>query len=403
MPVNTLPSNNLTYSFSDMSSRASRSSEDILNYSLDDTIANNLDLIMLVKWQNQKNHDDNLRQLSKTGWDISKGHTLAPSARYRHKYFSGLMVKIKVNKDTVYLDRENTQSYDMLQPTGIAVRNDGLVAYASANKILFAQKDEPNAIFHTIENPLFARLHSVAFDKSGKKILTASSSLDMLYEIDIISEEIVWSLDAWHDMGLNENTLGQKFYRSLPEGITTFNKNPSSFQLKDNPNFKHSHNIINQPNKYHSLGLATGLLPVFINSIDYDSEDILATSFARGEAWRINKNGHVAIIAKNLEKPHGFHKISNDRYLLTDTMGESVIFLTNDFKKEIDISFRSIENRKKGLEPYRWLQYVSHLGGNIYCAVMTSCNKIILFNPTNKTRREIKINEDWGVQMVIAV
>jgi hypothetical protein len=57
--------------------------------------------------------------------------------------------------------------------------------------------------------------------------------------------------------------------------------------------------------------------------------------------------------------------------------------------------------RTKDLEYVKWLQYVTYLGDGIYCGAMTARQRLVLFNPDQKTRRDIKVEPEWGVQMVI--
>lgn len=390
------------YIFTDRSARSARSYEDVSHYENDPTLGADIDATVLVKWDNQREHDENLRHLGRLGWDVAKGNALAPSPRNRHRYFGGLIVRTTFDCDI--LSAATAEVQPALQPTGVDALSDGQTVYACGNRLLLSPDGDISNVSATIENPMFARLHSVAFSNDGKRALTASSSLDMLYEVELSNGEVAWSMDLWSETPYNKNIFGQSFYRS-PNGVTDYILNPSSFDLKDNEQLRGAHCVINDPTAYKGLGLATALAPVFINAVDYESNDILlATSFGRGEAWRINRTSQeIEVVARGLGRPHGLHVDSaTGGYLVSDTLKEQVLLLDKDFEHEHVLDLSTLAERKEGLEDSRWLQYTTELRPGLYCAAMTSRQKLTLFDPTNKVRRDIPIDPNWGIQMVVA-
>ncbi|HSW74423.1 MAG TPA: hypothetical protein VLG16_00990 [Candidatus Saccharimonadales bacterium] len=233
--------------------------------------------------------------------------------------------------------------------------------------------------------------------------MTASSSLDLVHEIDL-KGNLTWTLDLWRDTPFNANILGQKFYRSILDAANTRAlHNPDAKALKDDTNLRNATCVLDDPSAYDNLGLPTNLTPVFINTASYGNDnDILTTSFHRGEAWVINRDtGQITVAAKNMRNPHGMHKDSLlGGYMVTDTGHERSIFMTNDLRGELVIDFSTLQERKPGLEKSRWLQYVTRLSDNLYCAVIAPRQKITLFNPIQQTRRDISFDPEWGIQLV---
>lgn len=390
------------YAFVDRTKRSSGFSESITDYEYDPLLGNDIEATVVVKWDNQREHDDNLRVLGRVGWDVARGHALAPSPRDRHRYYGGYVVRTLLDCDT--LSRETVTAQPVLQPTGVTVRQDGTTVYASGNRLLVSPDGDVNNVSATIDNPMFARLHSVAFSEDGNRILTASSSLDMLYELRVEDGSVAWAMDLWAETPHNTNILGQSFYRSQKPETAGFLLNPSSFDLKDNEQLRDAECVVDDPSAYKWLGLATALTPVFINAVDYESNDvILATSFGRGEAWRVDREKRqIEVIAKDLGRPHGLHVNRGfGGYLLSDTLNEKVIFLDENLGHERVLDLSQMGERKEGIENSRWLQYTTELQPGVYCAAMTSRQRLTLFNPSEKTRRDIVVDPDWGVQMVI--
>src|SRR5690606_4335152 len=186
--------------------------------------------------------------------------------------------------DIDVLSRETVEAQPTLQPTGVANRRDGMTVYACGNRLLLTPDGNIDNMTAAIDNPMFARLHSVALSNKGDKMLTASSSLDMLYELRVEDGSIAWEMDLWEETPYNTNILGQSFYRTQKPGTEGFLLNPSSFDLKDNEQLRDAECVVDDPSVYRWLGLATALTPVFINAVDYeDDANVLATSFGRGE------------------------------------------------------------------------------------------------------------------------
>lgn len=372
--------------------------ESIERYVDDEDLGRDISVTLLVKWTNQLYHDENLRDMFTQDWDSVNGISKKNRGRHRNQYYPGLVVHASLNNPL--LDIESvTRATPLLQPTGVA-RHGDLSAYAYANKIMLCESDDPERLIATLENPMFARLHDLEFNNDGTKLLTASSSLDMLYEINL-QGEVTWSLDLWNI--LDTNAIGQQFARKVPKNCDGWQLNPDPRKLKEDPALQNARCVINNPSKYDSLGLPTNLIPVFINSVAYGNRDeILTTSFHKGEGWIIDReNNRIVIAAKNMRNPHGFRRDPLlEGYLVSDTANEQVIFLSEDLGDELVIDLSSQPGHKPGQERVKWMQNVTRLDDNLYCAIMSSRQSLVLFNPLLKLKRVVKLDPNWGVQIV---
>jgi hypothetical protein len=390
------------YEFYNHSARAYTEFQDVAEYAENSDLGQDVVATILVKWTNQTYHDENLRAMFSPEWDPVAGISRTNAWRHRNRYYDGLIVRTSL--EAGYLDAQSAEyAVPAVQPTGISMRADGMTAFACGDKILLSPDGDPRHIAQTIGHLMFARLHSVEFNPSGDRLLTASSSLDVVHEVTLEGSPD-WTFDAWRNTSFNVNTLGQRFYRTLagaPEGSLI---NPSSQVLKDDQTMRGAHCVLDNPDEYDRLGLTTNLTPVFVNTASYGTGDtILATAFHKGEAWVIDRTaGRVAVVASGMRNPHGLHRDPLlDGYMVTDTGNERVSFISGDNERELAIEFSTLGERKPGLEQSRWLQYVTRIGDNLYCAVVAPRQKITLFDPIEQTKRDIPFDPEWGIQQVV--
>lgn len=393
------------YSFADRTERTEVSYEDVSTYDDDPSLGRGVGVSIVVKVANQTEHDAHMRNLLAGGYDLARGLTYAPTDPSRARYFDGLVARSTLEDD--YVSPENCDITTMLQPTGFDRQADGTEVFASANTLTVVKGVGSEAVSRVIEGDWFARLHSAEFNPDGSRILTASSAFDVLYEIDTATGRPVWSMDVWAETPLRTNENEQTFYRELsqlpPDVADGFLHNPDRTFLRDDEAALGAHCVIDDPSQYEGLGLATSLMPAFINSLSYGRNgELLATSYPRGDAWVIDREErHVDIIADGMGRPHGLHADPLlDGYIVTDTTGEKVSFVSGDLERERVLDFSTLDGMKPGLESAPWLQYTTMIAEGLYCAAITSRQKLILFDPVNRTKREIALDPDWGVQLV---
>jgi hypothetical protein len=401
--VSAAPAEHTPYAIIDLAEQVAYQYEDVAAFADDSELGRETEAIILVKWTNQLEHDSHLQQLLSGGWDAAKGLSNAPSNRARWRYYDGL--RVATSLDTDYLEADAATTVGMLQPTGVDIDAAGTEVYASGNKLIVAPLGDLAAA-SVIQHPLFARLHSAAFNADGTRVLTTASSLDMVMEVDVTSGSPTWQLDIWNDTPYNRNDFGHTLYRkrpaNMPAGLDTL-RNPDPIEFKDSEALRNRPCVVDNPARYNGLGLPTALMPAFINSVAYGhQDDVLATSYQRGEAWIIGRTDRtISVVADGMKRPHGLHADPHlDGYMVTDTVNEQVRFIDGALQQGMVYDLSGIAGRKPGLGDAGWLQYTTRLADDLYCAVMTSHQKLVLFNPVQKTKREIAFDPTWGVQLV---
>lgn len=385
--------------FSDATHRVSQRTENVVDYTEDPELGNGVNVTLLVKWTNQLYHDENLRSMNTESWDSLRGISKVNIGRHRNQYYPGLV--LDVNLSQTHLNLEGADSVEpMIQPTGMAAISEDAVVYAAANRLIIRKHTKTGCAERIIENPMFARLHDVDVNAERTRIITVSSSLDMVYEIDF-SGNIAWELDLW---GINNvNKLGQKFSRSQRAGETSLPENPDVEDLRDDLNFRGVHCVISDPSKYQSLGLPTNLIPTFVNSVAYgNGSNVLMTTFHSGEAWLYDRDQkNVTVVAKDMKHPHGLRTDPLlGGYIVSDTVREKTIYLSGDCREELAIDHTGLAGHKPGQEAIGWLQQTSRIGDSLYCSILSSRQQLILFDPVQKLRRAISLDPNWGVQLV---
>lgn len=390
------------YSIINRTERSEVTFDDITTYTIDETLGADAEITILVKWLNQTYHDENLRAMASKEWDDVAGIAKKNSWRHRNQYYDGLIVDTNLSAD--YFDVQSAErSREVLQPTGVSIARSGLTAYACADEIQLSPAGLPDVITKRLRNEMFARLHSVEFSQDDTRILTASSSLDLVHELNQ-EGEITWTFDPWEVTPYNRNKLGQKFLRKSPGSCDSdVLHNPSLEELKSE-SAANATCVLDDPMRYNGLGLSTNLTPVFLNTASYGHQDtLLLTSFHRGEAWIVDRHGEsVSVVSDGMKSPHGLHRDSYlDGYMVTDTGNEKLNYISDNFEQQHTLDFSGLDERKSGLHESRWLQYVTNIGNDLYCAVIAPRQKITIFDPVRKVRRDIPFDKEWGVQMVV--
>lgn len=354
-------------------------------------------VVMLIKWTNQSYHDENLKSMFTGQWDEKADVSRANTNRHRQQYYPGLIATFDLSTD--FLDRSSADyARDEVQPTDIDI-NPSSVALAAGNRILVRDTLE-GSNKKSIENPWFARLHSVE-QLGTNHFLTVSSSFDQIYVVDDTGN-ILQHLDVWAQ-GKNINKFGHAMLRDY--GVIPGHKdriNPEVSLLKEPNDCPQRVNIISDPRTYKGLGLPTYLTPTFVNHVTYDRNEhkVLATTLNTGECLRMDlSTGTINTILSNLVKPHGLRKYKNG-YMVTDSGREHILILDESFgvQKRYDIS--TLQERKPGLERALWLQNTTQLGGGLLATISAPRQRITLIDPEQNEYRDIPYDQDWGVQTI---
>lgn len=344
--------------------------EGIKTFSLDPTLGVGSNVIILVKRVDQLTKDSAIVS------NLGSGRSNRRGSKELHSYYPGYVLKVQLSDSEICLNSSQA-IFKALQPTGIDYyQGDVLIASGSEILILNAKTLE---LRQKITDSSFAKLHTVEVNESKRTILTVSSSLDTIVELDLDTQEKLWEFCAWNN-GFDTNSNGERFTRKPV-------KNSKKIFVSDRYN--------------NGLGLPTYVAPVHLNGASYLTADsFLCTAFHQGEAWIISQ--HDALITpvmKGLGCPHGF--IKNNQFggtLLSNTESEEIIFLDCNFHPIYKLSLGGFAEKLPGLTSNNWLQLSGKLSADTYFAVMEPYRKILVFNLFERTYNAFSYDRNWGIQ-----
>lgn len=277
--------------------------------------------------------------------------------------------------------QEQTVLATYTEARGIDVRGDFL-AVSSENKIYIFKSGEnrPKIISH----PWLSYVHTVKFNKDCSKILVASSGVDTLLEFDVNSGECLWEWLAWEhglNRGENPETGESHILTRNPKEAITLKEQGEKVILIQNPNEEK---------------LPTALRAAFMNSAEYESDEIiLSTFFHFGEVRRIDKTtSNMEILIDGLSKPHGGMNY-DDGYLVTDTAGGRVVLSQRN--KKIVINFTDLPGKTEAVKDLEWLQ-TSHWKQNIIVTIDSNRTSLTFYDLDKEKQMHVPYNPDWAVQ-----
>ncbi|NNF02677.1 MAG: hypothetical protein HKN22_08320, partial [Bacteroidia bacterium] len=223
---------------------------DLAGYKRDSSFYEPLDLLLTVK-------SFNLQEIRKRYLKSLENKGSKRGSVERRASAMGGIVLAKIENGRV--TQEQTLK-ELLEPRGIAIKND-VLALSSEKKVFLISNED----VRSFSNPWFSYIHTVNFNNAGDRILVSSSGFDALFEYDIESLRSTYEWFAW-EHGLNKG--------SDPESGNTIFLSRSMEDLKKE-NFK----VIKDP---LDETLPTAMRAAFINSVEYDDQDnskMLATLF----------------------------------------------------------------------------------------------------------------------------
>ena len=270
---------------------------------------------------------------------------------------------------------------NVTEARGIDIRGDTCVLSSEDKIFLF---DSTTDIPKIIENPWFSYIHTVKFNRDGTKLLISSSGLDILFEIALQSNSILWEWLAWEN-GINKGEnpkIGEFFILTRrPEEVEKLKKRGENVLLISDP---------------RAQQLPTALRAAFINSAEYNSQgNILATQFHAGRVIAIDRRtGRFTTIIDGLSRPHGGMEYKNG-CLATDTAGGGVFFKNDE--ELIRYDFTTLPGKSEATKDMEWLQ-TSHFHNDTIITVDSNRTSFIFFDPDAKKYMAVPFDSNWAVQ-----
>jgi hypothetical protein len=343
----------------------------VVQYAVDETLGSDLEVFIVVKRVDQKVRDSlTAMRIRENGGDPS---VMKRGSAENKSYHQGFVGRFSLSSDL----SEPSVRRDTKQPTGIlCLRGSILVSAGDSIEVL---DEHTLGLRYSITHPWFARLHSIA-SRSGS-ILVASSAYDLLIELDFdfvpIREFCLW------DHGYAVNHEGRSFARSI---------DPRSADVIVGPMYR------------DGLGVSTAKIPNHVNGVHYiNRSTYIASMLHRGSIVAINPTaGTIEVLIEGLSNPHLSGITGDGRYLIADTSCDQVLLYDLHDPSRCDrYSISGVAKKRPWIASERWLQNVTELRQNMYCAIDSPSRTLVLFDVNRKLRRNIRYSDDWAVQTVI--
>ena len=278
----------------------------------------------------------------------------------------------------------------MKEPRGIDADGERL-AIAAEDRVSIYDKGKSYDLTH----PWFSYIHTVKFSPfDPKKVLIASSGLDIILEVDYVNKEVSFEWLAWehgypiaHDPKTKEEVLLTR----------------DSVQFEEYMQKGQRAKLIDDPK---GEVLPTAMRAAFINSIAYERsnpEVILATFFHEGKVLQIDrKSGHTKEVVSALKNPHGGVKIKNEYFATSTASGELVFQNENE---RIEVRFDGLPGKPEALKNLEWLQnsMPAPEQGQVFLTIDSNRNQFVLWDLKARKRAHMDYGPDWAVQDMVAV
>ncbi len=307
----------------------------------------------------------------------SRSRSKTGSVERRHPTQGGVVHIIVDNGKIV----QNRVIATLTEPRGVDFTK-GYAAVSSEDKVFLFQigENHPNVI----EHPWLSYIHTVRFNKDRSRVLVTSSGLDTILEFDTSSGECLWEWFAW-DHGINE---GKNPRSNESFTLTRHAEEASRIEAMGKKVL-----LISDPRKQ---AIPTALRAAFINTAEYDGNGgILATLFHAGEVIVISTAAcSWRRIIDGLNKPHG-GMIYEDGYMVTDTGGGRVVFMTEEECLSYDYS--KLPGKSGLLEKLEWLQTSRHRYQMI-ATIDSNRHSLIFLDTQAKKRTQVEYDPNWAIQ-----
>jgi hypothetical protein len=370
-------------------------SENLLDYSYDETVGRQLNVLIVIKGFNQLAIIKKIIERKK-----SRNYSLTAANNISQRiYYRGTIVETCLDRNNFSstILNEKKIKINCLEPYSISIKHNKF-AYIGANQVFII--DLVAGQTYTLTNEWMAFLHTVEFSRDDKNVLLASSGFDIILEINIHSAKVLWEWNSW-DQGFN--------YSKLTNTYVTRNRS----QLREiEQNNKGSKIIfVKTPKDYPIGGIPTEQCPARINGASYDENEIvLATSYHRPELFIIQKNNDsFQTVDLGLSHPHGFIRVKlpyHDGYMVTNTGAGEFLLVDKTFNVVNKLVFSSLSasaTKEQGFG--EWIQNVTLLDPQkgIFAAVDSLRGGIHIIDFLNKRRRFINNPPEWTIQTLISI
>ena len=358
------------------------SSEPLIAYKYDPSLAHHEEVILTVKTTLQLEKNDHQAELMKMpNMGVFGRETARP-------YVLGIVAAFSLAHDRFdWCLAEAKWAFSVVEPYGVDVSRNKM-ALATAKSVQLINMDTGEA--RSCHNPWLNQGHTVEFSPDGKKLLVGSSGFDAVFEFDTESGEVVWEWFAW-DQGFDRSKLGHYVVRSATR----------SRMLAA---MGHEVLLINDPAKYE-FGIPTRQKPAHLNSAHYDSPGrILVTLFHQGGGYVIDRNtGEAKQVISGLSNPHKLSRRKRGGYFISDTKGGKLIFLDKKYRPEYEIALAGTPGVVRSPQLSEFLQNTTELREDLFASIDIHRSSLWLIDVKRRRYRGIKFPREWSVHDIACV
>ena len=272
------------------------------------------------------------------------------------------------------------------EPRAIDLREKS-IAFSSENVVYVIDQGQ----LYTVRHPWFSYIHTISFHPDDESvILVASSGLDIIFEMNYKTNDVVFEWLAWEN-GFN---LSRDAETGAPMFLT---RSASQAQLWQETAIPHL--LISNP---ANEALPTAKRAAFINSVSYDvnnPDQILATFFHEGKVYSIDKKTGIAeVVLSDLFNPHGGRNAPSNDYLATSTASGEILLGNSDHVKRF--SFNNLPGKANGLGTMEWIQNTC-MYNDWFIAIDSNRNALFIIDQANERYSKIPFDVDWAVQDLV--
>jgi WD40 repeat protein len=358
------------------------SSEPLIAYKYDPSLAQHEEVIFTVKTMLQLEKNDYQAELMKRP---NLGVFGREAAR---PYVLGIVAAFSLAYDRFdWSLAEAKWAFSAVEPYGVdASRNKMALATASSVQLIDMDTGEGRLC----NNPWLNQGHTVEFSPDGKKLLVGSSGFDAVFEFDTTSGEIVWEWFAW-DHGFDRSKLGHYVVRSTA-------------RCKALAAMGHEVLLVDDPEKY-KFGIPTRQKPAHLNSAYYDSDGrILVTLFHQGAGYVVDRNtGEAQEVVSGLSNPHKLSRRKRGGYFISDTKGGKLIFFDEKYRPDYEISLAGTPGVARSPDLWEFLQNTTELREDLFACIDIHRSSLWLIDVRRRRYRGIKFPVEWSVHDVASV
>jgi hypothetical protein len=358
------------------------SSEPLIAYKYDPSLAQHEEVIFTVKTTLQLEKNDYQAELM-------KGPNLGVFGREAARpYVLGIVAAFSLAYNRFdWTLAEAKWAFSSVEPYGVAVSRNKM-ALATAKSVQLINLDTGEARF--CHNSWLNQGHTVQFSPDGKKLLVGSSGFDAVFEFDTTSGEIAWDWFAW-DHGFDRSKLGHYVVRSAArrQALAAMG---------------HEVLLVDDPKKY-KFGIPTRQKPAHLNSACYDSDGrILVTLFHQGAGYVIDRNtGQAQEVVSGLSNPHKLSRRARGGYFISDTKGGKLIFLDEKYRPDYEISLVGTPGVARSPDLSEFLQNTTELREDLFACIDIHRSSLWLIDVKRRRYRGINFPVEWSVHDVASV